>query len=154
MKNFCIIFCTFCSLSFLGLNVYSDRLYTWTDNEGVVHITEDPPPKNAKNPYTVNFTRPPEQPRDQKQTKKKQQGNTNQRVPEERDKAIEATDTLEDESDYDYYYNDDNDAYFRHKMKEERQDKNREKHEDRIKGKDREGRNKNSQSETPAVGRR
>ena len=102
MKNFCIIFCTFCSLSFLGLNVYSDRLYTWTDNEGVVHITEDPPPKNAKNLYTVNFTRPPEQPRDQKQTKKKQQGNTNQRVPEERDKAIEATDTLEDESDYDY----------------------------------------------------
>ncbi len=55
MKNFCIIFCTFCSLSFLGLNVYSDRLYTWTDNEGVVHITEDPPPKNAKNLYTVNL---------------------------------------------------------------------------------------------------
>ena len=160
MKYFGIIFCTFCLLSFWGLNAYSDRLYTWEDNEGVVHITEDPPPKNAKNTDIVDYTKPPEQPRDQKQTNQRRKKNTNQGVSEGRDKAIEATDTFEDEWDYDYYYDDDDDsdAYFWHKKRkeereEEMREKIKEKNADSIEEKKRESRNRNSRSRSPSGGR-
>jgi len=35
-------------LLFVTAELSADKLYTWTDEKGNVHITEDPPPKNAK----------------------------------------------------------------------------------------------------------
>lgn len=35
-------------LFFVTPNLSADKLYTWTDENGNLHITEDPPPKNAK----------------------------------------------------------------------------------------------------------
>jgi uncharacterized protein YyaL (SSP411 family) len=35
-------------LFFANAELSADKLYTWTDEKGNVHITEHPPPKNAK----------------------------------------------------------------------------------------------------------
>jgi len=35
-------------LFFVTAELSADKLYTWTDEKGNLHITEDPPPKNAK----------------------------------------------------------------------------------------------------------
>jgi hypothetical protein len=35
-------------LSFVTAELSADKLYTWTDEKGNLHITEHPPPKNAK----------------------------------------------------------------------------------------------------------
>ena len=35
-------------LLFVTAELSADKLYTWTDEKGNVHITQDPPPKNAK----------------------------------------------------------------------------------------------------------
>ena len=66
MKYYGIAFWTFFLLSFWNLNAYSDRIYTWEDNEGVIHITQEPPPKNTKDVGVVTYTSEPEEPPDQK----------------------------------------------------------------------------------------
>ena len=35
-------------LFFVTAELLADKLYTWTDEKGILHITEQPPPKNAK----------------------------------------------------------------------------------------------------------
>jgi len=35
-------------LFFVTADLSADKLYTWTDEKGNLHITETPPPKNAK----------------------------------------------------------------------------------------------------------
>ena len=35
-------------LFFVTADLSADKLYTWTDEKGNLHITEHPPPKNAK----------------------------------------------------------------------------------------------------------
>jgi hypothetical protein len=40
-------------LLFWVVNSYADRLYTWTDAEGVTHITQEPPPDTAKTVDTI-----------------------------------------------------------------------------------------------------
>jgi hypothetical protein len=35
-------------LLFVTAELSADKLYTWTDEKGNVHISQDPPPKNAK----------------------------------------------------------------------------------------------------------
>jgi hypothetical protein len=36
-------------------NVSADKLYTWTDENGNLHITETPPPKNAKTKDVMTY---------------------------------------------------------------------------------------------------
>ena len=43
------------------VNVYADRLYTWTDAKGVTHITQDPPPDTAKPVDTMDYSPQPNQ---------------------------------------------------------------------------------------------
>ena len=33
---------------FAGSNLGAQKLYTWTDEKGVLHITDNPPPKRAR----------------------------------------------------------------------------------------------------------
>ena len=39
-----------------GMQVFADRLYTWTDEKGVSHITKDPPPASAKRKSVVEYS--------------------------------------------------------------------------------------------------
>ena len=44
------------------VNGYADRLYTWTDAKGVIHITQDPPPDTAKGVEVTDYMPQPNQP--------------------------------------------------------------------------------------------
>ena len=44
------------------VNGYADRLYTWTDAQGVTHISQDPPPDTAKAVDTIDYLPQPNQP--------------------------------------------------------------------------------------------
>jgi Domain of unknown function (DUF4124) len=55
----------FITLTFLFcwmVNGYADRLYTWTDAQGVTHITQDPPPAAAKSVDTIDYLPQPNPP--------------------------------------------------------------------------------------------
>jgi Domain of unknown function (DUF4124) len=42
-------------LFFANTNLSADKLYTWTDGNGILHITENPPPKNAKTKDVMTY---------------------------------------------------------------------------------------------------
>ena len=42
-------------LLFVTAELSADKLYTWTDEKGNVHITQDPPPKNAKTMKVMTY---------------------------------------------------------------------------------------------------
>jgi Domain of unknown function (DUF4124) len=42
-------------LFFVNTNLSADKLYTWTDANGNLHITENPPPKNAKTQDVMTY---------------------------------------------------------------------------------------------------
>jgi len=42
-------------LFFVTAELSADRLYTWTDEKGNLHITENPPPKNIKTKDVVTY---------------------------------------------------------------------------------------------------
>jgi Domain of unknown function (DUF4124) len=63
------------------VNGYADRLYTWTDAKGVIHITQDPPPDTAKGVEITNYIPEPNQPVHRSTASNRpnqQQGNSNQ----------------------------------------------------------------------------
>jgi hypothetical protein len=45
-----------------AVNGYADRLYTWTDAQGMTHITQDPPPDTAQVVDTIDYLPQPNQP--------------------------------------------------------------------------------------------
>ena len=47
MKYFCIAFMIFGLLISIS-NSHADQVYTWTDDKGNLHLTDSPPPANAK----------------------------------------------------------------------------------------------------------
>ena len=126
MKYYGITFLTFFLLSFWNPNAYSDRLYTWEDNEGVIHITQEPPPKNTKDVGVVTYTSEPEEPPNQKHRPQRRQTNKNQSISEGREKFIAATDAFEDDR-YEYNYDD----YTEHPGVR-RHEKERRKHKEKV----------------------
>jgi len=79
---------------FISLSVTSDlgaqKLYTWTDDQGVIHITDDPPPKNARvEDVTAYPTKSPQE--IDAIERKKQQLRENFKQFEEREAARRAT---------------------------------------------------------------
>ena len=63
------------------VNEYADRLYTWTDAQGVTHISQDPPPDTAKAVDTIDYLPQPNQPvrrSTASDQKNQQQGNLDQ----------------------------------------------------------------------------
>jgi len=47
-------------LFFTNSGVFADQVYTWTDKDGNMHITAEPPPKNAKVKEVLNYEPQPE----------------------------------------------------------------------------------------------
>ena len=110
MKYFRIILLTISIIGFLALNGYADRLYTWTDDKGVTHISQHPPPKDATLQFITDYTSRAEE---QNQAVQKQEEKPKQIEPERR--KDEAGKVLEPE-----IYDDDDDSdttRSRHKRK-------------------------------------
>jgi hypothetical protein len=42
-------------LFFVTVNLSADKLYTWTDEKGNLHITETPPPKTARTKDVMSY---------------------------------------------------------------------------------------------------
>jgi len=42
-------------LFFTNSEVFADQVYTWTDKDGNMHITAEPPPKNARVKEVLNY---------------------------------------------------------------------------------------------------
>jgi hypothetical protein len=55
MMKYFLMGLTLIMLFFLHAELVADKLYTWTDEKGVVHISKDPPPKNTKIDDVMNY---------------------------------------------------------------------------------------------------
>jgi hypothetical protein len=56
MMIFKIITVALLTVGFWMHGAYADRLYTWTDDKGVIHITKQPPPQKAKADNVIDYT--------------------------------------------------------------------------------------------------
>jgi len=65
MRYFKILLLTISLICLWMVNGYADRLYTWIDDQGVTHISQNPPPPNAVLKDTMDYTSRPEE-QDQK----------------------------------------------------------------------------------------
>lgn len=61
MRYFKILLLTISLASLLILNVHADRLYTWIDDQGVTHISQNPPPPNAVIKDTMDYRSQPDE---------------------------------------------------------------------------------------------
>ena len=108
---------------------YADRLYTWEDNNGVTHISKEPPPQKTKLIDIMDYTVSPAQ---KNQATSKQVSNEGESSKlqrsgtQKRRKASGATGTTE-EVDEDVYYDSDGGRYtrraIRHERREERENR-------------------------------
>lgn len=114
MKSYIIILYLACLSSLWTLNGYADRLYSWIDDKGVVHISKKPPPRSAGLIDVMDYkshTAPP--------ANQKQQKDLNRTDPGESGKASDETDTGEDIEE-DVYYDFRRDRYTRRERKQDR----------------------------------
>ena len=105
---------------------HADRLYTWEDDNGVTHISKEPPPQKTKLIDTMDYTVSPAQKNQasDKQVSNEGESSQPQRLgAQKRGKASGATGTTED-VDEDVYY--DGDRYRRRKIRPERREKREE----------------------------
>lgn len=71
MKTLIAAFAFFIAVSGAG-ELMAQRLYTWTDEQGVTHITDDPPPQNARVKNVTVYTEKSPQEIDAIELKKRQ----------------------------------------------------------------------------------
>ena len=57
MKTVKIIFFIF--LYICPFSAYAEKIYTWTDKDGVVHITNTPPPAHEENVKITEYQKKP-----------------------------------------------------------------------------------------------
>ena len=109
IAGFILIFCFFAA-SITG----AQKLYTWTDENGNLHITQDPPPKSAKVEDVVKYReRSPEeeaarQRRNEefrKGLKREKQREETRDARQEADKAEKEAQRLRDQAQKEYDYN-------------------------------------------------
>ena len=55
-KNVLCIMVVVAAMAGMPIQGFADRLYTWTDDKGVSHITKTPPPSGAKNKDVVEYS--------------------------------------------------------------------------------------------------
>jgi hypothetical protein len=96
MKYYKIILFAICLLCFWALNSYADRLYTWEDKNGVVHISKNPPPNNDELIDTITYKNHPQQPQNRNPPEPNQLKDLNQRDAKNGKKPLEETRTTED----------------------------------------------------------
>ena len=75
-------------LFFVNTELSADKLYTWTDEKGNLHITETPPPKNARTKDVMTY-----KPQTEAQIRKIKQ---NERRVEMQDEAAQKKDSLQE----------------------------------------------------------
>jgi hypothetical protein len=76
-------------LGFMNTALKADRLYIWTDQTGVEHITEQPPPAGAKTNSVIDYT--PESEKQVEQYEQQQQESLeNWRLKQRRREALAA----------------------------------------------------------------
>jgi hypothetical protein len=108
-------------ISILCSTAHADRLYTWEDDNGVTHISKEPPPQKTKLIDTMDYTVSPAQ---KNQATSKQVSNEGERSQPRRigtqkgRNAVEATGTTED-VDEDVYYDSDGGRYTRRAIRQE-----------------------------------
>jgi hypothetical protein len=120
---------------------YADRLYTWEDDKGVIHITKEPPPQKTKMIDAMDYTVPPAQ---MNQTTGKQVLNEGEpKQPgrigtQKRKEVLEATGKTEDvdedvveDVDEDVYYDSDGGRYTRRAIRQERKERRENRRENR-----------------------
>jgi hypothetical protein len=108
---------------------YADRLYTWEDDNGVTHISKEPPPQKTKLIDTMDYAVTPA---NKNRATGKQVSNEGESSPlqrsgtQKRRKASGATGTTEDIEE-DVYYDSDGGRYtrraIRHERREERENR-------------------------------
>ncbi len=59
--------------------IYAEKLYTWTDKKGIIHITDAPPPQNARAKEVTSYSEKTPQQTDAIERKKQQLREINQR---------------------------------------------------------------------------
>ena len=129
MISYRMILCMVCLSSLWALNGYADRLYSWVDDKGVVHISKKPPPRSAELIDIMdykNHTAPPPQQKQQKDLKRTDTGS--------KEKVTDATDANEDIED-DVYYDSRGNRYTRREKEQER----RERRQEDAKGREKKG---------------
>lgn len=72
----------------VSAELYADKLYTWTDEKGNLHITETPPPKTARNQDVMTY-----QPQTEAQIRKIE---AEERREEVQDAALKKKDTQQE----------------------------------------------------------
>jgi len=116
-----------CLSSLWTLNGYADRLYSWVDEKGVVHISKNPPPPSVELIDIMDYKNGTAPPANQKQQK-----DLNRTDAGESGKASDKTGTGEDIED-DVYYDSRGDRYTRREIKQERKERRQEDGKDREK---------------------
>jgi hypothetical protein len=90
-----------------AVNGFADSLYTWTDANGVIHVTQNPPPAAAKDVNTIDYSPQPIQPIRQSTTgvrPNQQQGSPNQGGVQARNGASAAPASGEAGDNIEYEY--------------------------------------------------
>ena len=94
------------------LDGYADRLYMWTDNKGLTHISKNPPPPNAKSKNVLDY-RQQAAPQNQDVLQKTQIQNDVRKTVEAAEKTDERTPAETDETVAPDYYDEDGVGYRR-----------------------------------------
>ena len=107
MKYFIILLLPISLICLWIQNGYTDRLYTWTDDKGVTHISKNPPPPNATLKDIMDYTSHPEE-RNQavkvpEKKPKKPKKTEPDRIKAETGEGLEPEIYYDDDSDPDYY---------------------------------------------------
>ncbi|MBE9544398.1 MAG: DUF4124 domain-containing protein [Proteobacteria bacterium] len=128
MRFFKIFLITISLICLWMLNGYADRLYTWIDDKGVSHISQDPPPSNAALIDIMDYTSHPEKQNQavQVQDKKPKKIEPEKTKAEAGEASEEAGEILEPENYYEG--GSDTSRYKREKRKKKRIEKVKDKH--------------------------
>jgi hypothetical protein len=127
-----MILFTICLSSLWALNGYAERLYSWVDDKGVVHISQKPPPQSAELIDIMDYKNHTAPPANQKQADQKQQKDLSRTDAGQSGKASDKTGTGEDIEE-DVYYDSRGNRYTRRERKQERKERRQEDGQDREK---------------------
>ena len=101
MKLFKIVLFTILISGFWLLTGSADRLYTWKDKNGVTHISEEPPPENARLKDVIDYKPDATPLRQQIPTDQQQEGPVRGNIGAEKTTAETGADAVPGEDGYD-----------------------------------------------------
>ena len=123
-----IIFCTILVSGLWHQAGNANRLYTWQDKNGVIHISEEPPPENSRLIDIMDYKAVAPPLRDQLPADRQQEGPEGSAAGEDKAAAVTGTNEVPGEE---VYSDDDGD---RNKRKERKKEKHQDRQEQRESG--------------------